>query len=151
MGSDFGHKFTSEIGTPVSSDFGIVPISDAPYSDVHCIVFFIQVYVGKVQVSRHQLKSFLKSAEILRIRGLVQSNHSTDNIFDRASTDEKLSASNSSQREPLEPIEDELNSKRQSEIPPSDPGGSKRPRLQSRPVSKPVTTTITPGKGSQQA
>ena len=108
--------------------------------------FSIQVYVGKVQVSRHQLKSFLKSAEILRIRGLVQSNHTKDQIFDRASTDEKLSGSSNSHHEAQEPSEDEPSSKRQSEIPPSDSGGSKRPRLQSRPPAKPVTTTITPGK-----
>ena len=37
MGSDFRHKFASEIG---SSDYGIVPYSDVPYSDVHCIRTF---------------------------------------------------------------------------------------------------------------
>ena len=30
--SAFRHKFASEVGTPGSSDFGIVP-----YSDVHCV------------------------------------------------------------------------------------------------------------------
>ena len=36
MSSDFGCKFTSEIGTHGSSVFGIVPILDVPYSDVEC-------------------------------------------------------------------------------------------------------------------
>ena len=36
ISSDFGHRILSEIGTPGSSVFGIVPISDVPYSDVHC-------------------------------------------------------------------------------------------------------------------
>ena len=38
VGSDFGHRILSEIGTPGSSDIGVVPISDVPYSDVHCSV-----------------------------------------------------------------------------------------------------------------
>ena len=39
MSSNFRHNFASVMGTSGSSDFSIVPISDVPYSDVHCIYF----------------------------------------------------------------------------------------------------------------
>ena len=37
--SVFRHKFVSENGTPVSSVFSVVPYSDVPYSDIHCIKY----------------------------------------------------------------------------------------------------------------
>ena len=37
MGTDYGHKISSKIGTIVRSVFGIVLFSDVPYSDVNCM------------------------------------------------------------------------------------------------------------------
>jgi hypothetical protein len=107
--------------------------------------------VGKVQVSRHQLKSFLKSAEILRIRGLTHNAVTPEQKFQ--STDEQQQHLESSIEENSESQDqccDEDHLKRNSSHL-SDVGGPKRPRLTLRPPPKPVTTTITPGKISQIA
>ena len=52
MSSNFQTQIVSEIGTPVSSDFGIVPYSDVPYSDVDCSYFCFVLQVLSVSQER---------------------------------------------------------------------------------------------------
>ena len=99
--------------------------------------------MGKVQVSRHQLKSFLKSAEILRIRGLTHHAVTPEQKVQSGEEQHQLHESTIEENnESLEQSDDDL--KRHSSHP-SESGGPKRPRLTLRPPPKPVTTTITPG------
>lgn len=97
-------------------------------------------------MSRHQLKSFLKSAEILRIRGLTHHAVTPEQKFQSGDQQhQQLHESTIEENsESQEQSGDEDRLKRHSSHP-SEMGGPKRPRLTLRPPPKPVTTTIIPG------
>jgi len=61
----------------------ILFLSEVPYHDLQSILEFI--YCSEVQVPQNRLQSFMKSAEILKINGLIdQIPHSSENIPDQS-------------------------------------------------------------------
>ena len=112
------------------------------------IFFTFKVYVGKVEVPRHKLSSFLRSAQILSIKGLshVQTKTKKKSFCNNSPAENQMVGRDKENNESQEPTNDdeESNLKRPSNHL-SDLGGPKRPRLIPRPPPKPVTTTITPG------
>ena len=106
-----------------------------------------QVYVGKVQVPRHRLTSFLRSAQILSIKGLthIQTKTKKKSFCDNDNSPAENPIVGYEDNDSQEPNDEESTLKRLLNSS-SDLGCPKRPRLIPRPPPKPVTTTITPGK-----
>ncbi len=104
-----------------------------------------QVYVGKVQVPRHRLTSFLRSAQILSIKGLthIQTKTKKKSFCDNSPAENPIVGYENNDSQETNDEESTLKRLLNSS---SDLGSSKRPRLIPRPPPKPVTTTITPGK-----
>ena len=71
----------------------IVILRDVTEADLQCILKFM--YHGEVQIAEEHLKDFLKTAETLQVRGLVDGSATlvladdTDTMNERASEEEK--------------------------------------------------------------
>ncbi|KAL7291353.1 hypothetical protein TKK_0014951 [Trichogramma kaykai] len=116
----------------------VIIMRDVPHTDIEQLLSFM--YHGEVAVSQNQLPSFLKTAEMLQIRGLTDSKDDKDEKQDKVdiqpifnNTVGNTMDNNTTKRNHIDSVDKSPTSKRRRSYTPELPG------LTSEPVSRPTS------------